>query len=59
MNTPIDPRLQATINKLVVANLERFAISASQRAAITVALLAPALEAAARKRRNPKKRLRV
>jgi hypothetical protein len=52
----IDPQIQRTINRLVIANLERLDLSPAQRAAIAVALLAPALEAAALKRRNPKKK---
>jgi hypothetical protein len=51
----IDPQIQRTINKIVIHNLDKLDLSPAQRAAITVALLAPAFEAAALKRRNPKK----
>jgi hypothetical protein len=46
----IDPRIQATINRIVLRNLHRLDVTAAQRAAIVVALLAPRLPS--RKRRK-------
>jgi hypothetical protein len=50
----IDPQIQRSINKIVIRNLDKLDLSPAQRAGIVIAILEPALTAAARRRRNPR-----
>jgi hypothetical protein len=52
----IHPQVQASLNRLLIDNIQRLAITAAQRAAIVTALLAPALTEQALRRKSGKGR---
>jgi hypothetical protein len=55
----IHPRIQATINRIVLRNIERLDVTREQRAAIVVVLLEPSLSKKALRRMGQHRRRKM